>query len=90
MHALRYHSQTHLVAKVMKSGKVAGAIAYFLEAVTCILRGTSEGGGSVGVYGSGPGASALPLPPGATGASGGKHLSARGFARLSPMEKVSS
>ena len=87
------------MARAMNSG--TGIVAFFIEAVTRSLQSSSGSSGassgsssnsvsSRGVYGNGPGVAPLPLPPGsAMGAAlGGKQLSARGFDRLSPMEKV--
>ena len=82
------------MARAMNSG--TGIVTFFIEAITRSLQsssGSSSSSNSVssrGVYGNGPGVAPLPLPPGsAMGAAlGGKQLSARGFDRLTPMEKV--
>ena len=82
------------MARAMNSG--TGIVALFIQAITRSLQsssGSSSSSNSVssrGVYGNGPGAAPLPLPPGsAMGAAiGGKQLSARGFDKLTPMEKV--
>ena len=88
----RYRSQTHMVAKAMRSGGVTGAVADFLQAITNILQGKSnlqalassaDGGGALAIV-----PSSQPLKGSHPPVLMSPRLSSKEFARLSPMEKV--